>query len=158
MKFNMLLKILIAGDGGQGVQTMAGIISKAVFQNDKHVSFIPNYGLEQRGGASLAFVQISDRDIVYPKFSKPDVLVIMSEQARERTKDYSAATVLDAKDADAATAGSSLNMLFLGKLCKILESEKMLAREEVLNLLEQKLKNKPGWEENKKAFVGGFND
>jgi len=84
----MHLKFLLAGDGGQGIQTIADIICKAVFEAGHYVSFIPNFGLEQRGGVSLAFIQMSDQEIGYPKFTKPDILLIMSEQARERTTGY----------------------------------------------------------------------
>src|SRR3989339_1633609 len=90
----MNIKILLSGDGGQGIQLLADIICVAAFQNNLHVSFIPNYGLEQRGGGSLAYLKISDKEIGYPRFTNPDILLIMSEQARERTKNY----VLSIKD------------------------------------------------------------
>ncbi|TAN33631.1 hypothetical protein EPN28_02390 [Patescibacteria group bacterium] len=164
----MLFKILIAGDGGQGVQTMAEIISKAAFQNNKHVSFVPNYGLEQRGGASLAFIQISDRDIVYPKFSKPDILVLMSEQARERAKLYCDELRIENKELRvynlndfAATIEAqnikpfSHNIFLLGVLALVLGQKEICEKEKVFELLEKKISQKPGWEDNKKAFAAG---
>ena len=88
MNKNMTFKILLAGDGGQGIQLIADAISEGVFLKNWFVTSVSNYGLEQRGGVSLNFVIISDRPIGYPKFKKPDVLLLMSEQARERTIDH----------------------------------------------------------------------
>jgi 2-oxoglutarate ferredoxin oxidoreductase subunit gamma len=46
-------KIIIAGEGGQGIQTIAHAFARAAFLDDLNVSFMPNYGVEQRGGVSL---------------------------------------------------------------------------------------------------------
>ncbi|MFA5070228.1 MAG: 2-oxoacid:acceptor oxidoreductase family protein [Patescibacteria group bacterium] len=81
-------KILIAGEGGQGVQTIAHLICEAAFHKGLAVSFIPNYGVEQRGGVSLAFIQIQDKPVHYPKFEKGDLVVILSERSVLRTWQY----------------------------------------------------------------------
>ncbi len=47
-------KILIAGEGGQGVQTISKILLDILNIKDYQISFVPNYGVEQRGGVSLA--------------------------------------------------------------------------------------------------------
>jgi len=53
------MNILLAGDGGQGIQTMAYVISQVIFDDKKfNISLIPNYGLEQRGGVSMVFLKI----------------------------------------------------------------------------------------------------
>ena len=83
-----MIKILIAGEGGQGVQVMAEILAKAAFLEGKKASYIPNFGVEQRGGVSLAFVVIDDKPVVYPKFAKADILAILSDRSWERIKDY----------------------------------------------------------------------
>ncbi len=154
----MLLKILLSGDGGQGIQTIGDIICRAAFARGWQVSCIPNYGLEQRGGVSLSFIQISDNKISYPKFSKADILVVLSEQAKERTKNYqeTKTRILNYKDHEAGSLGQSLNIFFLGLLTKNLQNEKILEPNEVYQLLEEKLKNKLKWEENKKAFEAGL--
>ena len=54
----MIIKILLSGDGGQGIQLMSDLICRAAIQRGFFVSHMPNYGLEQRGGVSLAFIQI----------------------------------------------------------------------------------------------------
>jgi len=82
------MKILFAGEGGQGVQVAAEILAKAGFIEGKKVTYIPNFGVEQRGGVSLAFVMIDDKPIVYPKFETADVLAVFSERSFERINNY----------------------------------------------------------------------
>ena len=82
------MKILFAGEGGQGVQAIAQILTKAGFKEGQSVSYIPNFGVEQRGGASLAFVTIQSRPVVYPKFDQADVLAILSGRSKKRVKDH----------------------------------------------------------------------
>ena len=83
-----MIKILIAGEGGQGVQVMAEILARAAFLEGKKASYIPNFGVEQRGGVSLAFVVIDEKPIVYPKFAKADILAVLADRSWERVKDY----------------------------------------------------------------------
>ncbi|MFA6424107.1 MAG: 2-oxoacid:acceptor oxidoreductase family protein [Candidatus Magasanikbacteria bacterium] len=151
----MILKILIAGDGGQGVQTIADLICKTAFKKDYQVSHIPNYGLEQRGGVSLAFIQISDEKIGYPKFSTPDVLVVMSDQARERAKQYlGSGILLDVSDFKSEIENKkinpqNLNIFFLTLLAKILEEKNIVSTKDLYTTLEDKLGKKSNWEEIK---------
>lgn len=160
---NEILKILLAGDGGQGIQLLSDVICRAAIDKGLYATSIPNYGLEQRGGVSLSFVQVGVKEIIYPKFTKPDILLIMSEQARERTKKYQFAETkivnindFKKKMDDAGVAIKSQNVFFLGMLAKILFEMNFCDRVTVEKLLEKKLGAKPGWEENKKAFVNGF--
>jgi 2-oxoglutarate ferredoxin oxidoreductase subunit gamma len=84
----MITKIILAGEGGQGVQTVAEILAKAGLLEKKEICYIPNFGVEQRGGVSIAFVQIGDEPISFPKFSKGDIVIALSERAVERTQMY----------------------------------------------------------------------
>ena len=56
-------KIVLAGEGGQGVQSIAKILVEAGYEAGKQILYIPNFGVEQRGGVSIAFCQISDEKI-----------------------------------------------------------------------------------------------
>lgn len=159
----MLLKILLSGDGGQGIQLMSDLICRAAIERGFFVSHIPNYGLEQRGGVSLAFIQISDSDIAYPKFSKPDVAVILSPQAEERVARYSHAAECKIQITEYSdllktnnVSSQSYNIFCLGILVKMLEEKNILRREKVFELLKEKLGNKQNWEENKKAWKLSF--
>jgi 2-oxoglutarate ferredoxin oxidoreductase subunit gamma len=84
-----LIKIALAGEGGQGVQSVAEILAEAAYNNNQQALYIPNFGLEQRGGVSIAFIQFSDLRIGAPKFHKADVVVALSERAVSRTSIYS---------------------------------------------------------------------
>lgn len=82
------MKILIAGEGGQGIQTAAKILAQAAFLENKEVTYIPNFGVEQRGGFSLAFVIIDSQPITYPKFKTADILAVLTEKVMPRVKRY----------------------------------------------------------------------
>ncbi len=81
-------KILIAGEGGQGVQTISKILLDILNNKNFHISFVPNYGVEQRGGVSLGYIQFGKENIYYPKFLKADIMIILSERAFKRANDY----------------------------------------------------------------------
>lgn len=82
------MKILIAGEGGQGVQLIAELLAKAAFLEGKNSLYIPNFGVEQRGGVSLAFIVIDDKPTVYPKFEKAEILAILCDRAVDRIFHY----------------------------------------------------------------------
>lgn len=82
------MKVLFAGEGGQGVQVIAEILAKAAHEQGKKATYIPNFGVEQRGGISLAFVVIDDQPVVYPKFEKADILAVLSERSWKRIESY----------------------------------------------------------------------
>jgi 2-oxoglutarate ferredoxin oxidoreductase subunit gamma len=84
-----LIRIALAGEGGQGVQSIAEILAEAAYNQNQQAIYIPNFGLEQRGGVSIAFIQFSDTRIGAPKFQKADVVIALSERAVGRTAMYS---------------------------------------------------------------------
>ncbi|MEK7508848.1 MAG: 2-oxoacid:acceptor oxidoreductase family protein [Patescibacteria group bacterium] len=155
-------KILIAGEGGQGVQSLAYILTQALFKAGLEVSFVPNYGLEQRGGMSLAYIQVSNKKIVYPRFNRPDLLILMAESARPRVAKLISQTqqVLETEPHKELLKENKLpahtyNMLTLGILAKILADKKIIKTEEIRNEIKSKLGKKLGLEDNLKAFEVG---
>ena len=82
------VKICLAGEGGQGVQSVAEIIAAAANAEGREALYIPNFGVEQRGGVSIAYLQIDDKPIGAPKFDKADILVALSDRAVRRCKQY----------------------------------------------------------------------
>ncbi len=95
------LKLIIAGEGGQGIQTIADTFAMAADHEGDNATYIPNFGVEQRGGVSLAFVQISEiRPIGFPKFEKADILVLLCERAIERTRQYITSNTILIYDSD----------------------------------------------------------
>lgn len=78
-------EIRIAGFGGQGV-VLAGIIigrAASAFHN-RHATQTQSYGAEARGGQARSEVVISDEPVDYPKVTKSDILVAMSQEALAR--------------------------------------------------------------------------
>lgn len=99
------VKITIAGEGGQGVQSMAEILAAAANEQGKKTLYIPNFGVEQRGGVSIAFVQISDSQIGAPKFLKADILIPLSPRSVARTKQYAGSKTVYIYDNSIITPG-----------------------------------------------------
>ena len=77
-----LTEIRIAGFGGQGVILSAIVIGKAgcIYENG-FSTMTQAFGPEARGGACSAQVILSDEPILYPYVTRPDVLVVMSQEA-----------------------------------------------------------------------------
>ena len=75
-------QVRLAGFGGQGIVLAGNILGKAVtLFEDLNAVMTQSYGPEARGGACSADVVISTGRINYPKVSRPDVLVLMAEEA-----------------------------------------------------------------------------
>ena len=77
-----LTEIRIAGFGGQGVILSAQVLGKAasIYQGD-YATMTQNFGPEARGGACSAQLVLSDKPVLYPYVTQPDVAVIMSHEA-----------------------------------------------------------------------------
>ena len=76
------LEIKISGFGGQGVILAAEIVGRAAAIFDgKQATFTRSFGPEARGGACNAQVIVSDEKIFYPYVTRPDILVVMSQEA-----------------------------------------------------------------------------
>jgi 2-oxoglutarate ferredoxin oxidoreductase subunit gamma len=75
-------EIRIAGFGGQGVVLSGQIVGQAVavFDN-KFAAFTQNYGPEARGGSCTAEIVTDDEAIGYPYLTKPQIVVILSQDA-----------------------------------------------------------------------------
>ena len=80
-----LTEIRIAGFGGQGVILSAIVLGKAasIYQNG-FATMTQNFGPEARGGACSAQLVLSDTPVLYPYVTRPDILVVMSQEAYSR--------------------------------------------------------------------------
>lgn len=72
-------KTVFAGFGGQGVLMMGYVFAVAVMHDGQHVTYLPSYGAEMRGGTANCTVAVSDDEIFSPVASTPDFAVIMSK-------------------------------------------------------------------------------
>jgi 2-oxoglutarate ferredoxin oxidoreductase subunit gamma len=76
-------EVRLSGFGGQGIILAGNILGRAVVLHEgRNAVFTQSYGPEARGGACSADVVLSDGPIYYPKVSCPDVVVFMSEEAK----------------------------------------------------------------------------
>lgn len=81
----MYKEIRIAGFGGQGVVLSATILGRAVsLYENGFATMTQSYGPEARGGAASAALVISSDPVLYPYITKPDILVVMSQEAYTR--------------------------------------------------------------------------
>lgn len=81
-------RIIISGEGGQGVLSIAKIMAYAAWTQGKHSLYVPYFSTEKRGGVSMAFAQFSDKPVPFPKFRKADLWVALSQRAIDRMYDY----------------------------------------------------------------------
>jgi 2-oxoglutarate ferredoxin oxidoreductase subunit gamma len=70
--------IFIAGFGGQGVILLGKIICLAAMGEGKHVSHIPSYGAEMRGGTANCSVVVSDVEIASPLVPSPSICIVLN--------------------------------------------------------------------------------
>jgi 2-oxoglutarate ferredoxin oxidoreductase subunit gamma len=80
-----LTEIRIAGFGGQGVILSAIVLGKAasIYQH-AFATMTQNFGPEARGGACSAQLIVSETPVLYPYVTRPDILVVMSQEAYVR--------------------------------------------------------------------------
>jgi 2-oxoglutarate ferredoxin oxidoreductase subunit gamma len=75
----MLIKSFFSGFGGQGVLSMGLILAHSAMREGKHVTYLPVYGAEVRGGTAHCTVAISEEEIASPVASEPEYLVTMNQ-------------------------------------------------------------------------------
>jgi 2-oxoglutarate ferredoxin oxidoreductase subunit gamma len=133
--------IFFAGFGGQGIILAGKIVCLAAMGEGKHVSHIPSYGAEMRGGTANCSVVVSDDEIASPLVPHPGVCLVMNKPsllkfqsivkpgglliwnaslidiAPERT-DIEVLAVRANEIAEAAGSYKSANMVMLGALLK----------------------------------------
>ena len=71
-------EILFAGFGGQGIMFMGKLLAQAALSEGKHVTWMPSYGAEVRGGTAHSMTKVSDDYIASPVVSAPSTCVVMN--------------------------------------------------------------------------------
>lgn len=108
------IKILLTGEGGQGIQTIAKVISEAAANSGYEVTYIPSFGVEQRGTPSTAFITISGNTVYYPRFDVADYVIILQKRAIHVAKEFISPNTKIIFDS------STINALALPKLSTLL--------------------------------------
>lgn len=77
-------KIRLSGTGGQGVIKGAVILAEGALIDGSNATQSQVYGPESRGGSTRAEVNISDKEILFPKVENPNLLLCMSPEAYDK--------------------------------------------------------------------------
>ncbi len=75
----MTEELIIAGFGGQGVLSMGKILAYTALMNEKHVSWLPSYGPEMRGGTANVTVILSDEEVSSPVLKRFDTVIALNQ-------------------------------------------------------------------------------
>jgi len=81
----MMTELTIAGLGGQG-SILAGVIlgSAVVTYDGQYAVQTQAYSSELRGGFAATWVIVSDRPVVFPRVTRPDILVAQAQDSINR--------------------------------------------------------------------------
>ena len=74
----MTKEFIFAGFGGQGMLLIGKFMAMACMLDGKHVSWLPSYGPEMRGGTANCSVIVSDEDVASPLVDMADCIVAMN--------------------------------------------------------------------------------
>lgn len=78
------LNVVLAGFGGQGLLFAGKLIAYCGLIEDRHVSWLPSYGPEMRGGTANCSVCLSDESIGSPLVLNPDALIAMNQPSIDK--------------------------------------------------------------------------
>ena len=71
--------LIIAGFGGQGVLVIGNLLAYAAMKEGRHVSFLPFYGVEMRGGTADCTIVISSQQIGSPVVDHAQSVIAMNQ-------------------------------------------------------------------------------
>jgi 2-oxoglutarate ferredoxin oxidoreductase subunit gamma len=72
-------EIIVSGFGGQGTLLAGHVLAEAGLKDEMHVTWLPSYGPEMRGGTAHCTVILSDEPIGAPIVSQPKVALAMNK-------------------------------------------------------------------------------
>jgi 2-oxoglutarate ferredoxin oxidoreductase subunit gamma len=80
----MQYDIVFSGFGGQGALFAGQLLAYAAMDAGKHVTWIPSYGPEMRGGTAHCVVIVSDEEIGSPLMRNPSNVVALNNPSVEK--------------------------------------------------------------------------
>ena len=83
----MKMEMIFSGFGGQGALTIGRFIAQSAMEEGKHVSWMPSYGPEMRGGTANVFTVVSDKPIASPLVDHPHLLVALNQPSLDKFGD-----------------------------------------------------------------------
>ena len=82
--FNHELLCVLSGFGGQGLLFAGKVLANTGLIDGRHVSWMPSYGPEMRGGTANCSVSLSDDAIGSPFITRPTALIAMNQPSVEK--------------------------------------------------------------------------
>ena len=80
-----MIRMIFSGYGGQGILTLGEIVATIAMKKGKHVTWMPSYGPEMRGGTANCSVIVSDKVIGSPiVLSNIDILCAMNQPSVDK--------------------------------------------------------------------------
>lgn len=83
----MYQDVTIAGFGGQGVLVAGKLLAHAAMLEGRHVTWMPSYGAEIRGGTANCTVIVSSEEIGSPVVRTPSAMIIFNEASFKKFED-----------------------------------------------------------------------
>lgn len=80
----MYFNLIIAGFGGQGVLLAGKVLVQAAIYEGKHVTWLPSYGPEMRGGTANCTIVVSDEEIGSPITGNPMNAIVLNLPSKEK--------------------------------------------------------------------------
>ncbi len=77
-------EIIVACFGGQGVMLLGKLLSYAAMYKELHVTYLPSYGAEVRGGTAHCNIIISNEPIASPIIQNPNTIIVMNNPSLEK--------------------------------------------------------------------------
>ena len=77
-------EMILAGFGGQGILFAGKMLAYAAMLNGRHLSWLPSYGPEMRGGTANCHIIIGDEPVGSPIITKPNVLAAMNRPSLDK--------------------------------------------------------------------------
>ena len=79
---------IFAGFGGPGMLLIGKFMAMSCMLDGKHVSWLPSYGPEMRGGTANCSVIVSDEPVASPLVDKADVIVAMNRPSLDKFEEH----------------------------------------------------------------------
>ncbi len=169
-------EIKVAGFGGQGVLFLGALLANVALRQNFHVTWLPAYGPESRGGTANCNVVISEKQVASPLVTMPDVVMAFNGPSLERFEPtvkaggvlmYNSSLISEAPSrtdievvavpatglADELGDGKVANLVMLGAY---LGYTGMFTEEEVFEALDAVIKYKEMLELDRKAVARGY--
>ncbi|MDY6834003.1 MAG: 2-oxoacid:acceptor oxidoreductase family protein [Chloroflexota bacterium] len=145
-------RVIISGEGGQGVRVISHALAILMMNLDYHVSLLYDYDSSVRGAMSLAYLTFNDNPIDNPVIEDADILLKLSDKATGFSAEKIVCETGLCTDEEVAFGhlgwekfGNEIfgNMIALGRLIRLVDldlSDKELAKVLPLKYREENIK------------------